>query len=60
MHADERRVSAIEFPKASVVHHAAHGVTIKRLSTDNGPAYRYRLINKACPALGIKHSCMRL
>ena len=55
MHPDERKGSAIEFLKASVAHYAAHGVTIKRLLTDNGSAYRSKLFNKACAALGIRH-----
>ena len=59
MHADERKGSAIEFLKASVAHYAAHGVTIKRLLTDNGPAYRSKLFNLTCQALGIKHSFTR-
>ena len=59
MHADERKGSAIEFLKASVAHYAAHGVTIKRLLTDNGSAYRSKLFNKTWQALGIKHSFTR-
>lgn len=48
MHPDERKGSAIEFLKASVAHYAAHGVTIKRLLTDNGSAYRSKLFKKTC------------
>jgi transposase InsO family protein len=59
MHPDERKGSAIEFLKASVAHYAAHGVTIKRLLTDNGSAYRSTLFNKTCQALGIKHTYTR-
>ena len=59
MHADEKKGSAIEFLKASVAHYAAHGVTIKRLLTDNGSAYRSKLFNLTCQALGIKHSFTR-
>jgi transposase InsO family protein len=59
MHVDERKGSAIEFLKASVAHYAAHGVTIKRLLTDNGSAYRSKLFNKTCQALGIKHTYTR-
>jgi len=59
MHADERKSSAIEFLKASVAHYAAHGVTIKRLLTDNGSAYRSKLFSNTCQALGIKHSFTR-
>lgn len=56
MHADERKSSAVDFLKASVAHHAALGVTIKRLLTDNGSAYRSKLFAKTCQGLGIKHS----
>ena len=59
MHPDERKGSAIEFLKASVAHYAAHGVRIKRLLTDNGSAYRSKLFNKTCQALGIKHTYTR-
>ncbi len=59
MHADERKGSAVEFLKASVEHYAAHGVRIKRLLTDNGSAYRSKLFNKTCQALGIKHTYTR-
>jgi transposase InsO family protein len=59
MHADERKGSAVEFLKASVAHYAALGVRIKRLLTDNGPAYRSMLFNKTCRALGIKHTYTR-
>ena len=59
MHADERKDSAVEFLKASVAHYAAHGVSIKRLLTDNGSAYRSKLFNKTCQALGIKHTYTR-
>jgi transposase InsO family protein len=59
MHADERKDSATAFLKTTVARFAARGVTIKRLLTDNGPAYRSRLFNKTCQALGIKHTYTR-
>ena len=59
MHVDEKKGSAIAFLEASVAHYAAHGVRIKRLLTDNGPAYRSKLFNKTCQALGIKHTYTR-
>ena len=59
MHPDERKSSAIAFLEASVAHYAAQGVRIKRLLTDNGSAYRSRLFNKTCQALGIKHTYTR-
>jgi transposase InsO family protein len=42
-----------------VAHYAALGVTIKRLITDNGSAYRSRLFRLTCQALGIKHTFTR-
>jgi transposase InsO family protein len=59
MHGDERKGSAVEFLKAAVAHYAALGVTIKRLITDNGSAYRSRLFRLTCQALGIKHTFTR-
>ena len=56
MHDDERKDSAVAFLQAAVAHYAALGVTIKRLITDNGPAYRSRLFARTCHALGIKHT----
>ena len=52
MHADERKGSAAEFLKTTVARFAAQGVKIKRLLTDNGPAYRSQLFNKTCQAAG--------
>lgn len=59
MHSDERKGSAVDFLKAAVAHYAALGVKIERLITDNGSAYRSRLFNKTCQALGIKHTYTR-
>lgn len=59
MHGDERKGSAVEFLKAAVAHYAALGVKIERLLTDNGAAYRSRLFNQTCQALGIRHTFTR-
>lgn len=59
MYADERKDSAVAFLQAAVAHYAALGVKIKRLLTDNGPAYRSQLFARTCQALGIKHSFTR-
>lgn len=59
MYPDEKRPSAIEFLHAAVAHYRALGVTIQRLITDNGPAYRSQLFAKTCQALGIKHTFTR-
>jgi transposase InsO family protein len=59
MYADERKESAVAFLKAAVAHYAALGVKIRRLLTDNGPAYRSQLFARTCQALGIKHTFTR-
>jgi transposase InsO family protein len=59
MHPDERKTSAIAFLQAAVSHYAALGVTIRRVLTDNGSAYRSRAFSRACQALGIKHRFTR-
>ena len=59
MYADERKDSAVAFLKAAVAHYAALGVKVKRLLTDNGPAYRSRLFAMTCQTLGIKHTFTR-
>lgn len=59
VHPDEKKLSAVVFLKAAVRHYQALGVTIKRLLTDNGPAYRSQLFARTCQALGIKHSFTR-
>ncbi len=53
---DERKESVVEFLKATVMHYKSLGVTIKRLLTDNGSAYRSKLFARTCQALGIKHT----
>jgi transposase InsO family protein len=59
MHHDEKKLSAVEFLKAAVAHYQALGVSVKRLITDNGSAYRSQLFAKTCQALGIKHTFTR-
>ena len=59
MHPDEKRASVVAFLQAAVAHYKAQGVSIKRLLTDNGPAYRSQLFARTCQALGIKHTFTR-
>jgi transposase InsO family protein len=58
IHADERKETAVAFWKRAVRFFAAHGITIKRVLTDNGSCYRSRLWARA---LGkkIKHKRTR-
>lgn len=55
----EQGPSVVAFLEAAVAHYKALGVTIKRLITDNGPAYRSKLFARACQAMGIKHTFTR-
>lgn len=59
MHTDEQKTSTVAFLKAAVAHYASLGVRIQRVLTDNGSAYRSRLFDQTCQALGIKHSFTR-
>lgn len=56
---DEKQHSAVAFLQQAVAHYRALGVTIKRLITDNGSAYRSRLFARACQDLGIRHRFTR-
>lgn len=53
---DEKLSSATSFLHAAAAHYRALGVTINRITTDNGPAYRSQLFAKICQSLGIKHT----
>jgi transposase InsO family protein len=53
MHPDERKGSAIAFLHASVAYYARLGITIRRLLTDNGSAFRSKAFVRACKELGI-------
>jgi transposase InsO family protein len=52
---DEKARTAVGFLRRAIAHYAAHGVTIERLITDNGSAYRSTTHAIACRLLGIRH-----
>ncbi len=52
---DERASTAIGFLRRAVAFYELHGITVERLMTDNGNAYRSTVHAIACRALGIKH-----
>ena len=56
---DERRPSAIAFLQATVAHFAGLGITVRRILTDNGSAFRSKRFARACWRLGLKHSFTR-
>jgi len=53
LHPDERTPSAIAFLRDAVAYYASLGVTIRRLLTDNGAAFRSRAFIQACREMGI-------
>jgi transposase InsO family protein len=52
---DEKARTAIGFLRRAVAFYAAHGITVERLMTDNGPAYISIAHAIACRALRIRH-----
>jgi len=52
---DEKATTAIAFLQRAVSFYRRHGITVERLITDNGSAYRSTIHALACKALGIKH-----
>jgi transposase InsO family protein len=52
---DEKALTAIAFLRRAVAFYARHGVTVERVLTDNGSAYRSAVHAIACRALRIRH-----
>jgi transposase InsO family protein len=59
MKPDECQDSAIAFLRASVKYFASLGVTLQRVLTDNGSAFRAKRFAAACRQLELKHSFTR-
>jgi transposase InsO family protein len=53
--ADEKATTAVGFLGRAVKHYQTHGITIERVITDNGSAYRSTIHAIACRLLGIRH-----
>lgn len=53
---DEKTKTAIGFLRRALAFYRSHGITVQRLMTDNGSAYRSAAHAVACRALGIKHT----
>ena len=56
---NQQAFTAIAFLHAAVAFYAQHGITIRRLLTDNGSCYRSRHFRAACLQLGIHHRFTR-
>jgi transposase InsO family protein len=52
---DEKKASAIAFLDRARVWFAGHGVTVERVMTDNGSAYRSDDFRTACAKAGLRH-----
>ena len=52
---DEKATTAIGFLRRAVAFYRRYGITVERLLTDNGSAYRATIHALACRTLGIKH-----
>jgi transposase InsO family protein len=52
---DEKASTAVAFLRRALAFYAAHGITVERVLTDNGSAYRSTIHSLACRALGLKH-----
>jgi len=56
---NQQSQTAISFLHAAVAFYAQHGISIRRLLTDNGSCYRSRYFRAACLQLGIQHRFTR-
>jgi len=56
---NQQSQTAIVFLRAAVAFYAQHGITIRRLLTDNGSCYRSCHFRAACLQLGIQHRFTR-
>ena len=57
---DEKATTAIAFLGRAVAFYARHGVTVERVLTDNGSAYRSAVHAIACRVLGVHHQAPTL
>ena len=53
--ADEKATTAVGFLRRAKAFYASHGITVERVMTDNGTAYRSTIHAIACRAMGLHH-----
>ena len=56
---DERKESAVAFLERALAWFTGLGVTVERVMTDNGSAYRSHAFRDACRTAGLKHKRTR-
>jgi transposase InsO family protein len=59
MHPDEKTPQAVQFLRDAVAYYEGLGITVRRLLTDNGSAFRSKDFARTCVELGIKHKFTR-
>jgi transposase InsO family protein len=52
---DERKASALAFLERALAWFVRHGITVERIMTDNGSAYRSHGFRAACASAGVRH-----
>jgi transposase InsO family protein len=52
---DEKAITAVGFLKRAIAFYRRHGITVERVMSDNGPAYRSTIHAFACRTLAIRH-----
>jgi transposase InsO family protein len=52
---DEKATTAVAFLRRAVAFYRRHGISVERVMTDNGYAYRSTVHAFACHALGLRH-----
>ncbi len=55
VHDDEKALTAIAVLRHALAFYERHGITVERVMTDNGGAYRSAAHALACSALGLRH-----
>ena len=53
--ADEKATTAVGFLRRAKAFYASHGITVERVMTDNGSAYRSTIHAFACRSMGLRH-----
>jgi len=56
---NQKADTTVAFLRAAVAFYARHGITIRRLLTDNGHSYRSHLFRRVCAELAIQHRFTR-
>jgi transposase InsO family protein len=52
---DEKATSAIAFLRRAIAFYRRHGISVERVLTDNGAAYRSTIHAIACRTIGVRH-----